>query len=46
MGYGVAALFAAIGFTVLVAGLGLVWAARAADEKAPKVRAIPQPIPA
>jgi hypothetical protein len=46
MGFGVAALFAAIGFTVLVAGLGLVYAARAAEEKAPKTRAIPQPIPA
>ena len=46
MGFGIAALFAAIGSTVLVAGLGLIWAARAADEKEPKTRAIPQPIPA
>jgi hypothetical protein len=46
MGYGVAALFGAIGLTVLVVGLGLVWATRAAEEKAPETRAIPQPIPA
>ena len=46
MGYGLAGLFAGMGFTVLVAGLGLVWATRAAEEKAPKTRAIPQPIPA
>jgi hypothetical protein len=46
MGYGLAGLFAGIGLTVLVAGLGLVWAARPAEEKAPKTRAIPQPIPA
>jgi hypothetical protein len=46
MGYGLAGLFAGIGLTVLVAGLGLVWAARPVEEKAPKTRAIPQPIPA
>lgn len=46
MGYGLAALFAAIGFTVIVAGLGLVWAARAAEEKAPRTQVVPQPIPA
>jgi hypothetical protein len=46
MGYGLAGLFAGIGVTILVAGLGLVWATRAAEEKAPKTRAIPQPIPA
>jgi hypothetical protein len=46
MGFGIAALFAAIGFTVLVAGTGHVYAARASEEKAPKTRAIPQPIPA
>jgi hypothetical protein len=46
MGYGLAGLFAGIGFTVLIAGLGLVWVARGAEEKAPKTRAIPQPIPA
>jgi hypothetical protein len=46
MGFGLAALFAAIGFTVLVAGLGLVWAARAADEREPRRIAVPRPIPA
>ena len=46
MGYGLAGLFAGIGVTILVAGLGLVWATRAAEEKAPKTQAIPQPIPA
>jgi hypothetical protein len=46
MGYGLAGLFAGMGLTILVAGLGLVWATRAAEEKAPKTRAIPQPIPA
>jgi hypothetical protein len=46
MGYGLAGLFAGIGFTVLFAGLGLVWATRAAEEKAPKARALPQPMPA
>ena len=39
-------LFAGIGFTILIAGLGLVWATRAAEEKAPKGRALPQPMPA
>ena len=46
MGYGLAGLFAGIGLTILIAGAGLVWATRAAEEKAPKTRAIPQPIPA
>ena len=46
MGLGLAGLFAGIGVTILVAGLGLVWATRAAEEKAPKTRAIPQPMPA
>ena len=46
MGYGLAGLFAGIGFTILIAGLGLVWVARGAEEKAPETRAIPQPIPA
>jgi hypothetical protein len=40
------ARLATIGFTVLFAGLGLVWATRAAEEKAPKTRALPQPMPA
>ena len=46
MGYGLAGLFAGLGFTILIAGLGLVWATRAAEEKAPKARTAPQPIPA
>ena len=46
MGFGIAALFAAIGFTLLVAGIGLAYAAFAAEEKAPRTRAIPRPIPA
>jgi hypothetical protein len=33
MGLGIAALFALVGLTVLITGLGLVWAARAATEK-------------
>jgi hypothetical protein len=45
MGYGLAALFAALGATILVAGVGLVWATRATEkEKAPAFR--PAPIPA
>ena len=46
MGFGLAALFGAIGFTVLIAGLGLVWATRAAEEKAPRKVAVAQPMPA
>ncbi len=34
MGLGIAALFALIGLTVLMTGLGLVWATRASTEKA------------
>jgi len=34
MGLGIAALFALVGLTVLMTGLGLVWAARASTEKA------------
>jgi hypothetical protein len=41
MGLGIAALFALIGLTVLLTGLGLVWAARASTEKA-KVPAFKQ----
>ena len=33
MGLGIAALFALIGLTVLMTGLGLVWATRASTEK-------------
>ena len=46
MGYALAGLFAGIGATILIAGLGLVWAVRPAEEKAPKTRPIPQPMPA
>jgi hypothetical protein len=41
MGLGIAALFALVGLTVLLFGLGLVWAARASTEKA-KVPAFKQ----
>jgi hypothetical protein len=41
MGLGIAGLFALIGLTVVLTGLGLVWAARASDEKA-KVPAFKQ----
>ena len=41
MGLGIAALFALVGLTVLMTGLGLVWATRAATEKA-KVPAFKQ----
>ena len=34
MGLGIAALFALVGLTVLMTGLGLIWAARASTEKA------------
>jgi hypothetical protein len=34
MGLGIAALFALVGLTVLITGLGLVWATRASTEKA------------
>ena len=33
MGLGIAALFALVGLTVLMTGLGLVWATRASTEK-------------
>ena len=34
MGLGIAALFALVGLTVVITGLGLVWATRATTEKA------------
>ena len=34
MGLGIAALFALVGLTVLITGLGLVWVTRATTEKA------------
>ncbi len=46
MGFGLAALFAAIGFTVLITGLGLVWATRAATETETRKVALPAPMPA
>jgi hypothetical protein len=45
MGYGLAALVAALGGTIVLTGVGLVWAVRApAKEKAPAFK--PAPIPA
>jgi len=45
MGYGLAALFAALGATIILTGGGLVWAVRApAREKVPALK--PAPIPA
>jgi hypothetical protein len=45
MGMGIAALFALIGLTVLITGLGLVWAARASTEKvkAPAFKQVANP---
>ena len=45
MGLGIAALFALIGFTVVVTGLGLVWATRASTEtvKAPALKPVTNP---
>jgi hypothetical protein len=45
MGFGLAALFAALGATILVTGAGLVWATRATEkEKVPAFK--PAPVPA
>jgi len=46
MGYGIAVLFALIGLTVVMAGLGLVWAARASTEKvkAPAFKQVATPV--
>jgi hypothetical protein len=46
MGLGIAALFALIGATVVLTGLGLVWATRAATEKAkaPAFKPVANPI--
>ena len=46
MGLGIAALFALVGLTVLITGLGLVWAARAATEKvkAPAFKPVANPV--
>ena len=45
MGLGIAALFGLIGFTVLMTGIGLVWATRAATEKvrAPAFKPVASP---
>ena len=45
MGLGIAALFALVGLTVLLTGLGLVWAARASTEKvkAPAFKPVANP---
>ena len=43
MGLGLAALFAALGATIVLTGLGLVWAARAETVKAPAFRQAPVP---
>jgi hypothetical protein len=44
MGLGLAGLFAALGFTFILAGLGLVWASRPEAEKVPVLR--PAGVPA
>lgn len=45
MGLGLTALFALVGFTVILTGLGLVWATRGATQtaKAPAFRPVPNP---
>jgi hypothetical protein len=43
MGLGLAALFAALGATIILTGLGLVWAARPETVKAPAFRQAPVP---
>jgi hypothetical protein len=44
MGLGVAGLFAALGFTFVLAGLGLVWATRPERQRVPMLR--PAGVPA
>lgn len=48
LGFGIAGVFAGIGFFALIAGFGLVWVARAAtvEERAPKVVLQPRAVPA
>jgi hypothetical protein len=46
MGYGLAALFAALGATIILTGGGLVWAVRGATEKEKVAALKPAPIPA
>jgi hypothetical protein len=46
IGLGLAGLFAGVGFFALLAGFGLVWAARAQTETAPQRALQPAPMPA
>jgi hypothetical protein len=46
MGLGLAGLFAGVGFALIVTGLGLVWATRAATETTTKRVVLPAPTPA
>ena len=46
LGFGLAGLFAGLGFFALIAGLGLVWATRRAPEEATQRAFQPTPIPA
>jgi hypothetical protein len=43
MGLGLAGLFAALGATIILTGLGIVWATRAESVKAPAFRTAPMP---
>jgi hypothetical protein len=43
MGIGLAGLFAGVGFTFILAGLGLVWATRPETAKVPVLRQAPIP---
>ena len=43
MGLGLAALFAGLGATIILTGLGLVWATRAETVTAPAFRTAPVP---
>ena len=43
MGLGLAALFAALGATIILTGIGLVWATRPVTEKVPALRPAPMP---
>lgn len=46
LGLGLAGLFAGVGFITLLSGLGLVWAARAQEERVPAALGRPAAIPA
>jgi hypothetical protein len=45
IGLGLSGLFAGVGFALILTGLGLVWATRAATERAPKRVVAPAPVP-